>query len=98
MQNASQMETMPMLETDEMSEHELPPEIIRRLQVEELWARRFVLADFRNAERLKLYYQRRGEIRPESLPAIEVVWKEPPPKLGASIVPLNARRSLMPGG
>jgi len=95
MQNASQMETMPMLETDEMSEHELPPEIIRRLQVEELWARRFVLADFRNAERLKLYYQRRGEIRPESIPFTEMTWEEPPPKFAASIVPLKGKRSLM---
>ena len=67
-----------MLETDEVSEHDLPPEIVRRLQVEELWARRLVLADLMNTERLKLYYQRRGEIRPESIPAIEVTWKEPP--------------------
>lgn len=87
-----------MLETDEMSEQDLPPEIIRRLQVEELWARRHVLADLMNAGRLKLYYQRRGEIRPESIPAIEAAWKEPPPKLGASIVPIKVKKSLMPGG
>jgi hypothetical protein len=88
-----------MLETDEVSEHDLPPEIVRRLQVEELWARRLVLADLINAERLKLYYQRRGEIRPETIPPAEVkweaVWKEPPPKPGASIVPIKGTKSLM---
>lgn len=87
-----------MLETDEVSEHDLPPEIVRRLQVEELWARRLVLADLMNAERLRLYYQRRGEIRPESIPAAEVTWKEPPPKPGASIVPIKGKKSLVPGG
>ena len=83
-----------MLETEEMSEHDLPPEIVRRLQVEELWARRHVLADLMNAGRLKLYYQRRGELRPESIPAIEMTWKEPPPKQGASIHPLKGKKSL----
>jgi len=88
-----------MLETDEMSEHDLPPEIVRRLQVEELWARRLVLADLINAERLKLYYQRRGEIRPESIACAELTWKEPPsPRPGASIVPLKGKKSLVPGG
>jgi hypothetical protein len=88
-----------MLETDEMSEHDLPPEIVRRLQVEELWARRLVLADLMNAERLKLFYQRRAEIRFASFPPVEVAWKEPPPpKPGASIVPLKGKKSLVPGG
>ena len=86
-----------MLETDEMSEHDLPPEIVRRLQVEELWARRHVLADLMNADRLKLYYLRRGEIRPESIPAIEMTWKAPPPKPGASIVALKGKKSAIPG-
>ena len=88
---------MSTLETDEMSEHELPPEILRRLQVEELWARRHVLAELRNADRLKIYYQRRGEIRPESIPAMEIAWKEPQPKPLASIVPIKAKKSLVPG-
>lgn len=87
-----------MLETDEMSEHDLPPEIVRRLQVEELWARRLVLADLMNAERIKLYYQRLGEIRPASIAPVEVTWKEPPPKPAASIVPLKGKKSLVPGG
>jgi hypothetical protein len=88
-----------MLETDEMSEHDLPPEIIRRLQVEELWARRLVLADLMNAERLKLFYQRRAEIRFASFPSVDVTWKEPPPpRPGASIVPIKGMKSLVPGG
>jgi hypothetical protein len=84
-----------MLETYDMSELDLPPEIVRRLQVEELWARRHVLAELMNAGRLKLYYQRRGEIRPESIPFTEMTWEEPPPKFAASIVPLKGKRSLM---
>ena len=88
-----------MLETDEMSEHDLPPEIVRRLQVEELWARRHVLADLMNAERLKLFYQRRAEIRYASFPPVVVAWKEPPPpRPGASIVPIKGKKSAMPAG
>jgi hypothetical protein len=86
-----------MLETDEMSEHDLPPEIVRRLQVEELWARRLVLADLINAERLKLFYRRRAEIRVASFPSVDVTWKEPP-RPGASIVPIKGKKSLVPGG
>ncbi|HWU55049.1 MAG TPA: hypothetical protein VN175_06070 [Rhizomicrobium sp.] len=88
-----------MLETEEVSEHDLPPEIVRRLQVEELWARRLVLADLMNAERLKLFYQRRADIPFAEFPPADPVWKEPPPpKPGASIVPITGRKSLMPGG
>ena len=87
-----------MLETDEMSEHDLPPEIVRRLQVEELWARRLVLADLMNAARLKLFYQRRAEIRFASFASVDVTWKEPPPKPGASIVPIKGKKSAMPAG
>ena len=86
-----------MLETmEEMSERNLPPEIVRRLQVEELWARRNVLADLMNAERLKIYNQRRAEMWPASYPAVDVVWKEPQVKPVASIVPI--KQSLMPTG
>ena len=85
-----------MLETDEMSEPDLPPEIVRRLQVEELWARRLVLADLMNAERLKLYYKRRAEIRFDSFPPpLDFAWKELPPGPGASIVPIKGKKSLM---
>lgn len=87
-----------MLETEEMSEHDLPPEILRRLQVEELWARRNVLAELMNADRLKIFYQRRAELRPADYPAVDVLWKEPQPKPAASIVPIKGLKSLIPGG
>jgi hypothetical protein len=87
-----------MLETDEMSERDLPPEILRRLQVEELWARRHVLAELRNADRLKIYYQRRAEVRPASFPSVDVVWKDTPPRPAASIVPIKLKKSLVTGG
>lgn len=87
-----------MLETDEMSERDLPPEILRRLQVEELWARRHVLAELRNADRLKIYYQRRAEMRPASFPSVDVVWKDMPSRPAASIVPIKGKKSFMPGG
>jgi hypothetical protein len=87
-----------MLEIEEMSERHLPPELIRRLQVEELWARRHVLAEWMNADRLRTYYQHRAELRPASFPAVDVTWKEAPTRPIASIVPINAKRSLMPGG
>ncbi len=48
------------IETNLVSlQDDLPPEIERRLQVEELWARRNVLADLMNAERLRVYALRR---------------------------------------
>ncbi len=86
-----------MLETQEISERDLPSEIVRRLQVEELWARRNVLADWMNAERLKAYYQHQAEMRPASFPPVDVTWKEPVAKPAALIVPIMARKALMPG-
>jgi len=86
-----------MLETQEFSERNLPAELVRRLQVEELWARRNVLAEFMNAERLNVYYQHRAEMRPESFPAVDVTWKEPPVRLAASILPIMAKKALMSG-
>ena len=54
---------MSRLETEELtSQDHLPPEVLRRLQVEELWARRAVLAGLMNAERLKLYARRRTDL------------------------------------
>jgi hypothetical protein len=82
-----------MLETEEMSERNLPPEILRRLQVEELWARRTVLAEWMNAERLETYYQHRAEMRPASFPSIDVTWKEPV-KRAASIVSIKTVKSV----
>jgi len=85
-----------MREIEETSERDLPPEILRRLQVEELWARRLVLADLMNAERLRLYNRRRAEMWPTVTPAVNVVWKEQQAKPMASIVPI--KQSLMPTG
>jgi len=45
----------------------LPAKIRRELQVEELWARRAVLADRMNFERLNLYASRRALLRPDNL-------------------------------
>ena len=41
---------------------DLPPELLRRLQVEELWARRNVLAGVMNADRLTAYAGRRTDM------------------------------------
>lgn len=54
---------MSRLETAKFTlQDELPPELLRRLQVEELWARRTVLAGHMNAERLKAYAERRTDL------------------------------------
>ena len=82
-----------MLETDEMSERNLPPELLRRLQVEELWARRTVLAEWMNAERLESYYRHRPEMRPASFPAVDVTGKEPA-RRAASIVSIKTVKSV----
>jgi hypothetical protein len=86
-----------MLETEEMSERDLPPEIVRRLQVEELWARRLVLAELMNVERLRLYNRRRAEVWPASFASTEFTWKELPARPAASIVPIKAKKSLATG-
>lgn len=48
---------------------DLPPELLRRLQVEELWARRIVLAGVMNADRLKVYVGRRTDMAGGCAPA-----------------------------
>ena len=45
----------------------LPPEVQRELRVEELWARRTLLANRMNIERLKLYSSRRPALWPDLL-------------------------------
>ena len=86
-----------MLDTHDMSLLDLPPEIVRRLQVEELWARRLVLAEWMNTERLNAYYRHRAEMRPSAFPSIDVTWKEPA-RPAASIVPIKAMKPLAAGG
>ena len=54
---------MSRLETTKFTlQDDLPPELLRRLQVEELWARRNVLAGVMNADRLKAYVGRRTDM------------------------------------
>jgi len=45
----------------------LPETIRRQMQVEELWARRSVLADLMNIDRLNLYASRRALLWPNLL-------------------------------
>ena len=85
------------LETDpDTSQDDLPPQIVRRLQVEELWARRRVLADLMNAERLKLYAARRSLAWPARFEALEMAWKDTSARPAASVVPIRTRKSLAP--
>ena len=55
---------------------ELTPEIERKLAVEELWARRHVLAELMNAERLKVYLQRRALFTPPAFERLDAMWSD----------------------
>jgi len=77
------------------SQDDLPPEILRRLQVEELWARRDVLADLMNAERLEIYAQRctdlaAGRAQADAGPADRLT------RLAATVVPMRNRKPMTP--
>jgi hypothetical protein len=88
---------MSRLETDEFtSQDDLPPEILRRLQVEELWARRNVLAALMNAERLKVYVQRRADLAAGCAP-MDVGSRDKLTRPAAAIVPMKHRKSFAPG-
>jgi len=76
-----------------LSQDDLPPEIQRRLQVEELWARRNVLEDLMNAERLQVYVQRCTDLEAS---AIEVGPKDRLSRLAAKVVPIRNGKSLAP--
>ena len=54
-------------ETPASAETGLPEVIRRELQVEESWARRTVLADLMNSERLNAYASRRALLWPNHL-------------------------------
>ena len=89
---------MSRLETDEIPfQNDLPPEIQRRLQVEELWARRIVLAELMNAERLKIYAQRRSQSWPALFAPIDTVWRDRLARPSATIVPINNRKAFASG-
>ncbi len=88
---------MSRLETEKFtSQDDLPPEILRRLQVEELWARRNVLAAMMNTERLKAYAERRTDLAAGCAPMdVESRYKQT--TRPATVVPMKHRRSFAPG-
>jgi len=75
------------------SQDDLPAEIQRRLQVEELWARRDVLAELMNAERLEDYTRRRGDILTASGSA-DIKSKNTKPS--ATVMAIRPRKSGAP--
>lgn len=89
----SQAETDPILLEDEA----LPPEIQRRLQIEELWARRNVLAELMNAERLRIYSARRAQLWPAEVRSLDVPLKDSLIGTPVAIVPLRHGRAFAPG-
>ncbi len=89
---------MSRLETDEIPfQDDLPPEIQRRLQVEELWARRIVLAELMNAERLKIYAQRRSLSEPALFALLDTAWRDRLARPSATVVPINNRKAFASG-
>jgi hypothetical protein len=88
---------MSRLETKECTlQDDLPPEITRRLQVEELWARRNVLAAMMNAERLKVYAERRTDLV-AGCAAMEVASRFKPTARAMTVVPMKHQKSFVPG-
>jgi len=81
---------MSRIKTDQLSsQDDLPPEIQRRLQVEELWARRIVLAELMNAERLQVYAQRCTDLAAGCAP----ISAGPRDKFtGPTVVPIRNRK------
>jgi len=88
---------MSSVDTDHVSlQDNLSPEILRRLQVEELWARRHVLADLMNAERMEVYVSRRSLHWPTRFAAMDMVWKDPQARAPTNIVPIKSRNTFAP--
>ena len=87
---------MSRIETNQLaSQDDLPPEILRRLQVEELWARRNVLAELMNAERLQVYAQRCTDLTAGCAP-MDVGSRDKLTRLAATIIPMRSRKSFAP--
>ena len=87
---------MSRLETKEhLSQDDLPPEIMRRLQVEELWARRNVLAPMMNVERLKVYAERRTGSVTWCTP-MEIASSFEPATRAAKVVSMKSQRPFAP--
>ena len=86
---------MSRIETDILvSQDDLPPEILRRLQVEELWARRNVLAELMNAERLQVYAQRCTDLAAGCAPMEIARSRRKLTRLAATVVPMRNRKSF----
>jgi hypothetical protein len=80
----------------ETEKDDLPPEILRRLQVEELWARRNVLAGLMNAERLKAYGHRRIDLETGCAP-MDSVSRVKPNRRAATVLTIKSRKSFAHG-
>jgi hypothetical protein len=78
------------------SQDDLSPEIRRRLQVEETWARRNVLAELMNIERFKVYARRRVDLAAGFAP-MDVASRYKLSRRAATVVSLKHRRSFAPG-
>lgn len=80
------------LETEERPsiQDDLPADVLRRLQVEETWAHRNVLADLINAERFELYVSRRALLR---LATQEAPRERVLPSSLRSVVPFRGRKA-----
>ena len=76
----SRFETAPFSSQDDLS-----PEIERRLQVEELWARRSVLEDLMNAERRQVFVQRYASLTAVAPAGSRLA------RLTAKVVPIRSR-------
>lgn len=84
------------IETDHLtSQDDLPPEILRRLQVEELWARRNVLGELMNAERLQIYARRRTDLAAGCAP-MDIGSRNKLARPAATVVPMRNRKSFVP--
>jgi hypothetical protein len=84
-------------ETEEFtSQDDLPPEILRRLQVEELWARRNVLAGLMNAERLKVFAQRRTDME-AGCASLAIAVRRKLTTQAPTVVPMKNHKSFAPG-
>jgi hypothetical protein len=87
---------MSRIETDQLtSQDDLPPEIMRRLQVEELWARRNVLAELMNAERLQVYARRRTDLAAGCAP-MDVGPRNKLTRQAATVVPMRNHKFFAP--
>jgi hypothetical protein len=87
---------MSRLETSKFTlQEELPPELLRRLQVEELWARRTVLSGLMNAERLRAYADRRTDLAGGCAP-MDVMPRDKLIRPAATVLLMKNHKSAVP--